>query len=76
MYSTERDMSNFLLEFSARMDETVFILLQVISWVHSGESMLLGSFRIPRCLQDAEDLKKDIKHFQEAFEVNIIRTQE
>lgn len=48
------------------------LFLQVISWVGSGESMLLASFRIPKCLEEAEQLKKEHEQFQEDIEVCVL----
>lgn len=49
----------------------MIFVFQVVSWVGSGESMLLASFRIPKCLEEAEQLKKEHEQFQEDIEVGI-----
>ena len=43
---------------------------QVIRWIHDTETMLIRSFTIPSCLQDAEQLKKEHEEFQVAIEVS------
>ena len=45
-------------------------LRQVMRWIRDTEAMLIASFTIPGCLQEAEQLKKEHEQFQVAIEVS------
>ena len=47
----------------------ILIFVKVMRWIRDTEAMLIASFTIPGCLQEAEQLKKEHEQFQVAIEV-------
>ena len=55
----------------------ILIFVKVMRWIRDTEAMLIASFTIPGCLQEAEQLKKEHEQFQVAIEVckqNVVFT--